>query len=257
MIVDEQGYWNLSGHALPSLKSFYDSTKGNVILDEGNHASNDNGAPSNAESTDPASLSNYQLLLASWCVSGFGLKGKEWYDLDIDHIHEIDWIPDLMTKLVLDQDTKNLIVALIEYKTKHTSDDKEVFDDFVPGKGKGIVMLLRGPPGVGKTLTAEAVSEHLKSPLYRVSVQDLGSDVSTLERRLQRATDRCSRWNAVLLLDEADVFLEERSLDSLQRNELVSSKSRLPQRPHSFCYAHLAHTNGQYSSASSNITRAP
>lgn len=59
------------------------------------------------------------------------------------------------------------------------------FNDFVKGKGKGLNILLQygflytdslyngliyksGPPGVGKTFTAEAVSEHLKRPLYSV-----------------------------------------------------------------------------------------
>jgi len=33
---------------------------------------------------------------------------------------------------------------------------KNTFDDVIQGKGKGIIMLLSGPPGVGKTLTAES-----------------------------------------------------------------------------------------------------
>jgi len=41
------------------------------------------------------------------------------------------------------------------------------------------------------------------------------------------AMKRCARWNAVLLLDECDIFLEKRELNSLKRNELVSSKSRI------------------------------
>lgn len=131
-----------------------------------------------------------------------------------------------MSRLVLDQDIKDLIGAIIDHKTTPATDDKETFDDFIPGKGRGIVMLLCGPPGVGKTLTAEAVSEYCKSPLYRVNVQDLGSGISDMESRLQRAMKRCSHWNAVLLLDEADVFLEQRSINSLERNELVSGMSR-------------------------------
>lgn len=131
----------------------------------------------------------------------------------------------MMSRLVLNQDFKELIVALIDDKTTQATDDEPNFDDFVPGKGKGIVMLLCAPPGVGKTLTAEEVSEHSKSPLYRINVQDLGNEVYAMERGLQKAMRRCSHWNGVLLLDEADVFLEQRSVNSLERNELVSSKS--------------------------------
>ncbi|KAJ0108326.1 hypothetical protein J7T55_005303 [Diaporthe amygdali] len=232
VIIDEYGYWDLNNYYLPSLKPFGKSTEAAVIRDGGDRASSENSTeiaadtedtyPSQAGSADHNPLTNDQLLLASSCITGFALKNKKFYDLAVDHILEIDWIPDLMSRLVLDQDIKDLILALLDYKTTQATDDREIFDDFVPGKGKGIVMLLCAPPGVGKTLAAEAVSEHLKSPLYRVNMQDLGSEASTVEGRLQTALERCSRWNAVLLLDEADVFLEQRTLDSLQRNELVS-----------------------------------
>lgn len=43
------------------------------------------------------------------------------------------------------------------------------FDDVVAGKGRGIILLLCGPPGVGKTLTAESVAEEMKVPLYMMS----------------------------------------------------------------------------------------
>jgi len=39
-----------------------------------------------------------------------------------------------------------------------------------------MIMLLSGPPGVGKTLTAESVAETLKVPLYMMSAGDLGLD---------------------------------------------------------------------------------
>lgn len=181
--------------------------------------------PSHAGSIHTAPLTDDQLLLAPPTVAGFKLKAKAWCQLAINLIQEIDWVPDLMSRLVLDQDIKDLITALIDHKTTTATDDKKTFDDFIPGKGRGIVMLLCGPPGVGKTLTAEAVSEYSKSPLYRVNVEDLGSGNAQMERRLQRATDRCAHWNAILLLDEADVFLEQRSINNLQRNELVSGRS--------------------------------
>lgn len=37
------------------------------------------------------------------------------------------------------------------------------FDDFVRGKGQGLVINLFGSPGVGKTLTAEVMSERKQS----------------------------------------------------------------------------------------------
>ena len=43
-----------------------------------------------------------------------------------------------------------------------------------------------------------------------------------LEAQLPLIFQRADKWNAVLLLDEADVFLEQRSLHDVHRNALVS-----------------------------------
>ena len=60
-----------------------------------------------------------------------------------------------------------------------------------------------------------------------VSAGDLGTNSQTLERELQNILDIAHAWGAVLLLDEADVFLEKRSTHDIQRNALVSIFLRL------------------------------
>lgn len=82
-----------------------------------------------------------------------------------------------------------------------------------------------GPPGVGKTFTAEAVAERANVPLYAMSASMLGSETTEIARNLDRALTLCKLWNAMLLLDEADVFMSARSNDNIKRNELVSSKN--------------------------------
>ena len=67
----------------------------------------------------------------------------------------------------------------------------------------------------------------MQRPLYRLGAGDLGTTVDIVEHRLKEALDRCSQWNAVLLIDEADVFLESRSINDIKRNEIVSSKSQV------------------------------
>ena len=76
---------------------------------------------------------------------------------------------------------------------------------------------------MGKTLTAEAVAEKSRTPLYVLSASDLGTNPAKVDSALTEALECCQMWNAALLLDEADVFLECRSAASLDRNELVSS----------------------------------
>ena len=75
------------------------------------------------------------------------------------------------------------------------------------GKGRGLVAVLHGPPGTGKTLTAEGIAELLKRPLYMVSTGELGTRPDQLETELNKILDVAHSWGAVLLLDEADVFL--------------------------------------------------
>jgi SpoVK/Ycf46/Vps4 family AAA+-type ATPase len=118
----------------------------------------------------------------------------------------------------MDSTFKNRCYRLIK---AHGSGNWE-FDDFVAGKGKGLVGLLYGEPGLGKTYTAEAIAETARMPLYSVSSGALGSDVETISTRLTHILDLATHWRAVLLVDEADVFLTKRTIADLERNAIVS-----------------------------------
>jgi hypothetical protein len=67
------------------------------------------------------------------------------------------------------------------------------------------------------------VAEKSRAPLYLLGAGDLGMDAKKVESGLSKALECCRLWGAVLLVDEADVFLETRDSNSLKRNELVSS----------------------------------
>jgi len=99
--------------------------------------------------------------------------------------------------------------------------------DLIKNKGVGCIFLLHGPPGVGKTLTAEAVSEHLHIPLYQVTVGELGTQPEQLEKALTNLLELAALWNASILLDEADIFLERRSRNDILRNAMVGIFLRL------------------------------
>jgi SpoVK/Ycf46/Vps4 family AAA+-type ATPase len=55
-----------------------------------------------------------------------------------------------------------------------------------------------------------------------VTCGDMGTDPDTLEWRLQETFLRAANWKAILLLDEADVFIAKRDSYDLKRNALVS-----------------------------------
>ncbi|KAM3497438.1 hypothetical protein MY10362_009213, partial [Beauveria mimosiformis] len=75
---------------------------------------------------------------------------------------------------------------------------------------------------IGKTLTAEVVAEQMRVPLYTMSAGDLGSSSNEVDENLGKVMSMVSNWNAVLLLDECDVFLEEPTTADLERNRIVS-----------------------------------
>lgn len=57
----------------------------------------------------------------------------------------------------------------------------------------------------------------MRVPLYMMSAGDLGLDPRNIETKLNNILEMCTKWSAILLLDEADVFLEQRSLHELER----------------------------------------
>ena len=138
-------------------------------------------------------------------------------EFNVQHVTPIKWNSETFEGLVLPEDRKTLLRSLIE---AHETDSG--FDDFVRGKGQGLVINLFGPPGVGKTLSAEATSEHIRCPLYVVGSGDLGTEASNLDNALEKIFDVATCWNAIVLIDEADVFLEQRSLHDMQRNAMVA-----------------------------------
>ncbi|KAA8646528.1 hypothetical protein EYZ11_004832 [Aspergillus tanneri] len=173
------------------------------------------------DSTIHGKLTDDHLLVSSPMVHGYSLKDKEWLQFYLDCASDIIWDSSAFESLVLPEDQKNLKQLILAF-AKAQSKQLDRFDDVVQGKGRGIIMQLSGPPGVGKTLTAESVAEVMKVPLYVMSAGDLGTDASGVETCLKKVLRMIPKWGAVLLLDEADVFMEARTATDLQRNELVS-----------------------------------
>ena len=138
-------------------------------------------------------------------------------------ISDITWNDSAFDSLVLPSDQKDLILAFAKSQVQNS----KVFDDVIQGKGRGMIMLLSGPPGVGKTLTAESIAENMHVPLYTMSAGELGLRPDEVEDKLADILEMVTKWNAVLLLDECDVFLEARSTHDLERNKLVSTFLRV------------------------------
>ena len=169
---------------------------------------------------DQADLHDDKLFMCWPFLYGFSLTTKVWGELRVADVSPIEFRTDAFDHLVMPDDKKKLVRAQVEYNGSG-------FQDIIDSKGGGCIFLLHGPPGVGKTLTAEAVAEVLRRPLYSVSVGELGITPRELEESLRTILDVAQTWNAVLLLDEADIFLEARDERDIARNAMVGVFLRL------------------------------
>jgi hypothetical protein len=143
----------------------------------------------------------------------FHLELHHYLWVHVEDMRPYEYQPDLKRKLVLPEEQTDLIDIL-------TAEMDLLMDDIVAGKSGGTTVLCAGPPGVGKTLTAEVYSEIIRRPLYRVHSGQLGLNVTAMEAALKNALTRAQRWGAVMLIDEADVYIKRRE-DDMTMNAVV------------------------------------
>ena len=123
-------------------------------------------------------------------------------------------------ELQLRNEDKEMLMALVEQQLDRS---QMANTDIVDSKGRNLVILLYGPPGVGKTLTAETLALAAGKPLLVVTVAEIGLDAARAEHRLEEVFERATSIDAILLVDEADIFLETRDgTTEVGRNALVS-----------------------------------
>lgn len=116
--------------------------------------------------------------------------------LDADH-HGLD-------------DVEDRIVEYLAVRTRRAQRGMQV----VGGRGSGAVMVLAGPPGVGKTSLGESVARALGRKFVRVALGGVRDEaeirghrrtyVGALPGRIVRAIGEAESMNPVVLLDEID-----------------------------------------------------
>lgn len=149
----------------------------------------------------------------------FDIDAHRWLRIHSGNLQQYPWDEKLIDKLIIPQEQSDLLKILI-------SKSGENVEDIVRGKMSGVIVVATGQPGVGKTLTAEVFSEFIHKPLYNVQCSQLGLDIDTIEKNLTVVLGRASRWGAVMLIDEADVYIRQRGNDITQ-NAIVGVFLRL------------------------------
>ncbi|KAI9691932.1 MAG: hypothetical protein M1822_008005 [Bathelium mastoideum] len=172
-------------------------------------------------------------ILFSSQLFAFDLKDRKWVVVDANNIKKL---PKATSEgwdyLELPKGPKKLIKSLSQahfreqaqadlIRGKGIHSQQYLRTDLIFLKDMGLIILLQGPPGVGKTSTAERIAEFCNRPFYRVVCGDLGITPEVVEMKLKRIFAQAQRWKCVLLLDEADILLRERGQD-IKRNSMVS-----------------------------------
>ncbi|KAL7943263.1 P-loop containing nucleoside triphosphate hydrolase protein [Trichoderma barbatum] len=156
-------------------------------------------------------------------IPGFILGTRRWGNLHIANLSPVKADKEAFKYLVLDDDIKMTVRALIgQYTTGVDGQVAPWGNDFVRNKGEGRIFLLHGAPGVGKTCTAECIAELTNRPLISLTSGDLSVDSYRVESSLNYFLELGQRYGALVLLDEADVYLERRRARNISRNGLVS-----------------------------------
>ncbi|KAI8299998.1 hypothetical protein K4K59_001867 [Colletotrichum sp. SAR11_240] len=109
-------------------------------------------------------------------VFGFVLRSRKWAQLDLNLLRyenssERDLTIDAFKRLELPEGHRELVQSLVtqHFRNRQSSFTRDEQTDLIKGKGKGLIMLLHGAPGVGKTTTAEGIAELFRKPLFQIT----------------------------------------------------------------------------------------
>ncbi|PWY83636.1 hypothetical protein BO70DRAFT_335763 [Aspergillus heteromorphus CBS 117.55] len=163
-------------------------------------------------------LGTDDLVLLPRRLVGYTFHERRFVRFDVQWLRKMTKAENVFKDLKIDEEHKGMVRALV----KAHFQNRKLNLDLIRGKGSGLVILLHGVPGVGKTATAEAVAQANKKPLFAITCGDLGFKPDTVESNLKEIFRLAHLWDCVLLLDEADIFLTRRDLSDLNRNALVS-----------------------------------
>ncbi|TRX98877.1 hypothetical protein FHL15_000219 [Xylaria flabelliformis] len=180
--------------------------------------------------TQALELRDEDLVLLPKRMFAYALRERRFVPVNINFLKPIRRQIGVFENLKILKDYKEIVRGLVASHFQRKAFERRYVDmstggpsqDLIQNKGRGLVVLLHGVPGVGKTATAEAVAMEYKKPLFVITCGDLGLSPSEVEWSLSNVFRLAHLWDCVLLLDEADVFLSQRSKLDMKRNALVS-----------------------------------
>lgn len=98
--------------------------------------------------------------------------------------------------------------------------------------GRGLSMLFSGPPGTGKTMAAQVITNQLHMQMYKVQISQIVSKyIGETEKNLRRVFTEAKNANCILFFDEMDALFGKRSevKDSHDRHANIETAYLLQQ----------------------------
>ena len=123
-------------------------------------------------------------------------------------VREPKWSLD---EVYLPGETKEKILSALSLINNHNKLINEWGLERALKRGRGVVLNFFGPPGTGKSITAEAIAKSLNKKILVVNYAELESKyVGDTPKNIKKAFRQATEENAVLVFDEADSFLGKR-----------------------------------------------
>ncbi|EEU36409.1 uncharacterized protein NECHADRAFT_102062 [Fusarium vanettenii 77-13-4] len=183
---------------------------------------------SNINPQNVETLTEHQYFLCDSIVEAFLFKAKSWRNLHVDGFQDASFDGPLFDDLVLKDSSKMYIQDLAKPYIRGAQENKPQKQlrsglgqihkppkqkqpwspEATTIKGDGLTMLLHGRPGVGKSYTAECIAQYTRRPLLSLDTSDLGPRPDRKDESLVRWFKLAEKWGAIVLIDDAEIFLD-------------------------------------------------
>ncbi|KAJ1713082.1 hypothetical protein NYO67_4749 [Aspergillus flavus] len=101
---------------------------------------------------------------------GYSLQDRRFVAFDVKNLRRTEEDRDMFSILIINRNHEAILRALVEShfirkEINETRGIATISQDIVQNKGRGLVILLQGVPGVGKPSTAETIASNFQKPL--------------------------------------------------------------------------------------------
>ncbi|PKK42561.1 hypothetical protein CI102_13599 [Trichoderma harzianum] len=145
---------------------------------------------------------------------GYHLQRKEWNHLKVDQIQEMPWDEKTFGNIAADVEIKELVQALIPTKLSAA----DIGTDWMYKKGDTLITVLHGGPGTGKPFTTDSIAELAQKQLLQVKCSQPDITAEYLKSMFHVG----GHWRPLLMFEDAEALLKQRSLDGVPCNTLAS-----------------------------------